>query len=165
MFSIFDLVIGAIGIRLTRKYKKLRNIPDLVFITDNLAFGGVTPYDKILKSKIDIIIDLREEVTLEDVNDDSLDYYKIGFKDVSIPNNSQISQINKLINEGKKRGKTIFVHCNLGRGRATLTTMYYLLDNGVDWNTALKKIKTRKFVYLNKKQLNFLLNRWNENKK
>jgi len=162
MFSIFDLVIGAIGIRLTRKYKKLRNIPDLVFITDNLAFGGVTPYDKILKSKIDIIIDLREEVTLEDVDDDSLDYYKIGFKDGHVPTDSQIDQIHHLINEGKKQNKTIFIHCNLGRGRATLTAMSYLLSDGYDWKTALKKIRTRRFVYLNKKQLNFLLQRWNE---
>jgi len=152
MFSIFDLAIGAVGIRLMRKYKKIRNIPDLVFVTDNLAFGGVTPYNKILKSKIDIIIDLRAEATQENVDNNSLEYHKMGFKEGSVPTDSLISQIHKLINDGKKRDKTIFVHCNLGRGRATLTTMSYLLKYGCDWETALKKIRTRRFVYLNKKQ-------------
>jgi len=161
VFSIFDLAIGAIGIRLSRKYKKIRNIPDLVFVTENLAFGGGTPYNKKLKSKIDIIIDLRAEEAQENVDNSSLEYHKMGFTDGSIPTDSQIDQIHKLINEGKKRDKTIFVHCNLGRGRATLTTMSYLLNDGYDWETALKKIRTRRYVYLNKKQWNFLKKRWN----
>ena len=160
MFSIFDLAIGAVGIRLMRKYRKIRNIPDLVFVTDNLAFGGVIPYNKMLKSQIDIIIDLRAEVAKENV-DNTFEYHKMGFKDGSVPTDSQIGQIHRLIKEGKKRNKAIFVHCNLGRGRATLTTMSYLLDEGYDWETALKKIKTRRFVYLNKKQWNFLKKRWN----
>jgi len=156
MFSIFDLVIGAVGIRLMRKYKKIRNIPDIVFVTDNLAFGGVTHYNKMLKSKIDIIIDLRLETAHENVDSDSFEYHKIGFTDGSDPTDSQINEINELINDGKKRGKTIFVHCNLGRGRATLATMSYLLNNGYNWKTALRKIRARRFVYLNKKQWDFL---------
>ena len=161
MFSTFDLAIGAIGIRLMRKYKKIRNISDLVFVTDNLAFGGVTPYNKLLKSKIDIVIDLRDETPNENVDDGSLEYHKIGFKDGSVPTDSQMTQILELINEGKKRDKIIFVHCNLGKGRATLTTMSYLLNDGYDWETALKKIKKRRFVYLNKKQFNYIKKRWN----
>ena len=162
MFSIFDLAIGAIGIRLMRKYKKIRNIPDLVYVTDNLAFGGVNSYNKLLKSKIDIVIDLRAEAPLENVENNSLEYHKIGFEDGSVPTDPQITKIHELINEGKKRDKTIFIHCNLGRGRATLTTMSYLLNNGYGWDTALKKIRIRRFVYLNKKQWNFLIKRWNE---
>jgi len=64
--------------------------------------------------------------------------------------------IHKIINEREKQGKTVFIHCNLGRGRATLMTMSYLLKQDLDWDTALKKIRKRRFVYLNKKQWNFL---------
>ena len=152
MFSIFDLVIGAAGIRLMRKYKKIRNIPDLVFVTDNLAFGGITPYNELFKSKIDIVIDLRAEAAQENVDNNSLVYHKIDLKDGGVPTDSQIIQVHKLINEGKKRNKIIFIHCNLGRGRATLITMSYLLNEGYEWETAMKKIKTRRFVYRNKKQ-------------
>lgn len=164
MFSIFDLVSGAIGIRLMRKYKKIRNIPDVVFVTDNLAFGGETPYNNKLKLKIDIIIDLRTEASQENVDNNSIEYHKIGFDDGSVPTVSQIDQIHELINEGKKRNKTIFIHCNLGRGRATLTTMTYLLNEGHDWKTALKKIKKRRFIYLNKKQLDFLKKHYRDKK-
>jgi len=34
--------------------------------------------------------------------------------------------------------------------------MSFLLKEGLDWKIALKKIKKRRFVYLNKKQMNFL---------
>jgi len=58
--------------------------------------------------------------------------------------------------KGKELNKITFVHCNLGRGRATLAAMSFLLKEGLDWTIALKKIKKRRFVYLNKKQMNFL---------
>ena len=148
--------VGAIGIRLIRKYKKIRNKPDAVFVTENLAFGGITSYKELAKLKIDSIIDLRVETPIENVDINFLKYHKIGFEDGSIPSDSQIVQIHKIINEGKKLNKITFVHCNLGRGRATLTAMSFLLKEGLDWKIALKKIKKRRFVYLNKKQMNFL---------
>jgi protein-tyrosine phosphatase len=56
----------------------------------------------------------------------------------------------------KKKEQGVFIHCNLGRGRATLTTFSYLLKVGIEWEDALRTIKRRRFVYLNRKQINFL---------
>ena len=156
MFTLFDLAIGAVGIRISRKYKKIRNIPDMVYVKKNLAFGGVTSYRELVKLKIDSVIDLRAETPIENIENNLIDYNKIGFLDGDVPTFSQIDMIHKIINEREKQGKTVFVHCNLGRGRATLMTMSYLLKQDLDWDTDLKKIRKRRFVYLNKKQWNFL---------
>jgi len=91
-----------------------------------------------------------------------LEYHKIGFQDGSIPSDLQIVQIHEIINGSEKLNKNTFVHCNLGRGRATLAIMSYLLKEGFDWKIALKKIRKRRFIYLNKKQVNFLEKRWNK---
>ena len=162
LFSKIDLIVGAVGIRLSRQFKKIRNRPDVIYVKDNLAFGGYTPYEELQKLKIDTIIDLRIETPTERIDDEIFEYHKIGIVDGGIPTKSQINQIHKIISEKESQGKTTFIHCNLGRGRATLTTLSYLLKDGNDWKTALKIIRKRKFVYLNKKQLNFLKNWYNE---
>jgi len=156
MFTLFDLAIGAVGIRISRRYKKIRNIPDIVYVKKNLAFGGVTSYSELIKLKIDSVIDLRAETPVENIENNLIECHKIGLLDGDIPTLSQIDMIHKIINDSEKLGKTVFIHCNLGRGRATLVTMSYLLKQDFDWDTALKKIKKRRFVYLNKKQWSFL---------
>jgi len=156
MFTKIDLIIGAIGIRLSRKFKKIRNQPDVVFVKENLAFGGYTPYEELKKYKINTIIDLRIETPSPDIDYEFVEYHKIGIVDGSVPNNSQINQIHKIISEKETQRKAVFIHCNLGRGRATLVTMSYLLRDGFDWSSAWKKVKQRRFVYLNKKQIEFL---------
>ena len=156
MFTKIDLIVGAIGIRISRKFKKIRNQPDVVFVKKNLAFGGYTPYEELKKLKIHTIIDLRIETSSPDIDSEFFEYFNIGIIDGSVPTNSQINQIHKIISENESKGKAIFIHCNLGRGRATLATMSYLLRDGFDWPSAWKKVKQRRFVYLNKKQIEFL---------
>ena len=155
MFTFIDLLTGAIGIRLMRKYKKIRKIPDVVFVKPYLAFGGYTFYEDLKKMKIDTIIDLRAEVSEELIEDNTLDYFKIGIIDGSVPSEDQINYIHKIIFENERRKKIVFIHCNLGRGRATLAIMSYLLVDQ-NWDTVLKKVRLRRFVYLNKIQINFL---------
>ena len=161
-FQKHDLIIGAIGIRLMRKLKQRRNEADVVFIDKNLTFGGITKYEKLSKSGITAILDLREEEPDEKTNRLNLKYLKIGIPDGSIPTSNQISKIIKWVKERRDNNDIVFIHCNLGRGRATLMTMSYLLDDGFDWESALKKIRKRRFVYLNKKQFQFLEKRWNK---
>jgi len=161
MFTKMDLIIGAVGIRISRKVKKIRNLPDVIFVKDNLAFGGYTPYDELKKIKINTIIDLRIETPEETSDKEIFEYHKIGITDGSFPSESQINQIHKIIEEKEKQGKTIFIHCNLGRGRSTLITLSYLLREGMDWEIALERVKRRRYVYLNKKQIGFLKKYWN----
>ena len=162
MFTKIDLIIGAIGIRILRKYKKIRNIPDVVFVKENLAFGGVTSSKELSKLKIHSVIDLRAEYSSKYVENELIEYHKFDIIDGDIPSESQINQIHEIISKNEKQGKAVFIHCNLGRGRATLTTLSYLLREGMSWEIAIKKIKKRKFVYLNKKQIDFLKKFLNE---
>lgn len=162
MFSEIDLIVGAVGIRLVRKYKKIRKIPDVIFVKKNLAFGGKTPYEGLARLNIKTVIDLRAE-TMNDAKENKfVQYHKFELLDGGIPTKSQINEIHEIIKENEKNQMGVFIHCNLGRGRATLTIFSYLLKNGIDWETASKIIRKRKFVYLNKKQIEFLREMKNE---
>lgn len=158
LFSPLDLVIGAIGIRLIRRYRKMASIPDIIFVQKNLAFGGMTCYERLRKLGINTIIDLRIEVSDQVQNDHSLAYHKIGIIDGSIPSIAQVNEVLEIINYNIGKKKKIFIHCNLGRGRAALITALFLLKDGMDLESTLKIVKKRKFIYLNNTQLNFLKN-------
>ena len=157
MFSKLDLLIGAAGIRLVRKYRNFRKIPDIVFVKKNLAFGGYTPYDDLKKLKIDFVLDLREEKP-KPTSSNMIDYQKIGIPDGKIPEKFQIKEIISILQDKLDAGRTVFIHCNLGRGRATLITLLYLIHDGMDQSSALKLVRKRPFVYLNRTQLNFIKN-------
>ena len=103
-------------------YKKIRNIPDIIFIKQNLGFGGATSYQELEKLGFTAILDLRNEALREIVENKSIKYEKIGIPDGLTPSKSQISQIISWMAENLNSGEKIFVHCNLGRGRATLGT-------------------------------------------
>jgi len=91
--SIIDLVKGAFGIRVLRKYRSLLNLPDMVFVSENLAFGGFTSYLELEKKGITTILDLRAETLEEKIDYNKLKYKKIKIIDNGIPTNSQICQI------------------------------------------------------------------------
>lgn len=137
-------------------YKKIRNIPDIVFVKENLGFGGATSYSELEKLGFTAILDLRNEVIESPVENKSIKYKKIGIVDGKAPSKSQISQIISWMTESLNSGEKVFVHCNLGRGRATLVVSLYLLSKGETLDSALRLVKKRRFVYLNKFQLNCL---------
>lgn len=155
MFSKVNLITGAIGIRLTRFFKIITKKPDVVFVNEQLGFGGYTDYEKLTELGITSILDLRNETKTPHVNN-RFSYYKIGIPDGHIPTEEQIFQIRNWIKKKIVLGETIFIHCNLGRGRATLITSLYLGFEGKDFKTIMKLIKKRKFVYLNEIQLKCL---------
>jgi len=156
LFSKIDLVIGAIGIRLMRKYKNFRNVPDVVFVKKNLAFGGATSYQGLEKKNINSVLDLRLEKPDEIITNNLIKYQKIGIPDGDIPSDNQVLQIEKTIKSNLSEGKTLLIHCSLGRGRATMITLLYLVYEGIDFENALAMVRKRRFVYLNKKQFNFI---------
>ena len=156
--STFDLIRGAIGIRLVRKYRSLFNVPDIVFVKENLAFEGITSYLELEKKGIATILDLRAETPEEKISNVKLRYKKIRIIDSGIPSNSQIDQIISWIKDSLDSGEKVFVHCNLGRGRASLIIAMYLIFDGMSLELSLNLIKKRKFTYLNQKQLDFLKN-------
>lgn len=157
-FQKHDLIIGAIGIRLMRKLKQRRNEADVVFVDENLTFGGMTNYEKLSQCGITSILDLREEEPHEKTNHLNIKYLKIGIPDGSIPTSNQISEIIKWVKEGRDNDDIVFVHCNLGRGRATLVTILCLISDGISLEQAMTLVKKRSYVYLNKNQLKCVKN-------
>lgn len=157
MFSKLDLVIGAIGIRILRYYERIIKKPDIFFVKPKIGFGGYTNYDALAELGITSILDLRKEESKAKFSK-NISYHKIGISNGSIPSEHQIIQIKKWFKEKLNNSETIFIHCNLGRGRATLVTSLYFAFEGYDFNSIIKLVKKRKFVYLNKKQLECLKN-------
>ena len=157
-FSKLDLIVGAFGIRAIRKYRSFCNSPDMEFVKENLSFGGFTSYSELEKKGITAILDLRAEVPEEKIFKSKLRYKKIRVTDSGIPSSSQITQIIDWIRGYLDSKEKVFVHCNLGRGRASLAIALYFIHEGFSLESSLKIIKKRKFIYLNKKQLDFLKN-------
>jgi len=158
MFSIADLVYGAIFIRIERTIKKIKKEPDIVFLTDNLAIGGYTNYS-LLVGKVDCILDLRKEApSLENFAKElGFEYLKVGIKDGGAPTSEQINLIVSWIEDKLKDNKKIFVHCNLGRGRAPLVACIFLKSKGLSLEGCLDLVKhKRKYVYFNHEQLKTL---------
>jgi protein-tyrosine phosphatase len=109
MLNTIDLMIGAVGIRLIRKYKKMRKIPDVIFVRKNLAYGGKTPYKELLNLNIKTVIDLRAEKINQNKENELVQYHKFQIIDGGIPTKSQISRIHKIIEENEKK-RTRSIH-------------------------------------------------------
>ncbi|MGB9758396.1 MAG: protein-tyrosine phosphatase family protein [Thermoproteota archaeon] len=158
MFSLLDLVYGAALVRIERTIKRIKKEPDIVFLTSNLAIGGYTDYS-LLVGKVDCILDLREEATsLEDFAKKlGFEYLKVGIKDGGAPTLEQANFIVSWIEDKLKSNKRVFVHCNLGRGRAPLVACIFLSSKGFSLNDCLNLVKhKRKYVYFNHEQLKTL---------
>ncbi|MCI4439439.1 dual specificity protein phosphatase family protein [archaeon] len=158
MFSVLDLICGAVFIRVERMIKRIKKKPDIVFLTSNLAIGGYTDYS-LLVGKVDCILDLREEAaSLEDFAKKlGFEYLKVGIKDGGSPTLEQANLIVSWIEDKLKNNKRVLVHCNLGRGRAPLVACIFLSSKGLSLNDYLNLVKRkRKYVYFSREQLKTL---------
>jgi len=159
MFSTFDHVTGAIGVRVRRFYLSVRKKPDLSFLDTNLGVGGACNIEDLTKEGIQSILDLRQEKgdnphELEKYN---IKYLQIKIADRSIPTISEIKKGIEWIALNIEQKKKVFVHCNLGRGRGPLLVILYLISKGQDKDEAIKYVKKiRRYSYLNKNQLKLI---------
>ena len=124
----------------------MRGAADFVFVEKNLSFGGNTNYEILSKNGITAILDLRVETDDEKTEHLGMKYLKIGILDGGIPTSNQISKIIKWVNERREKKDVIFIHCNLGRGRATLVTILCLIAEGVSLEDAMIWVKKRKCI-------------------
>jgi len=159
MFNTFDHITGAIGVRARRFYLSVRKKPDISFLNKNLGLGGVCNIEDLTKAGIQSILDLRQEKEdnpheLEKYN---LKYLQIKIADRSIPTLSEIKNGIEWLTLNIEQNKKVFVHCNLGRGRAPLFVILYLISKGQDKDDAIKYVKKiRRYSYLNKNQLKLI---------
>ncbi|RUM54728.1 MAG: hypothetical protein DSY85_06780, partial [Marinomonas sp.] len=90
---------------------------------------------------------------------EEIDYLNVPILDHSIPTEAQVERALNWIHTHRKDGRSVIVHCALGRGRSVFMMAAYLLSQHPDKTPAsvLKQIKAvRKSVHLNRKQLHEL---------
>ena len=159
MFNSFDLIYGACKVRIHRSYCKIRKRPDISTITDSISIGGSTTIKGLVTKGVSAIVDLR----YEDMDDPSqlkkysIDYLRVGIEDRGIPTYTQAKEIVNWVDERIINGNKVFIHCNLGRGRAPTIACLYLISKGTTVRNSIFKVKkNRAYTYLNKKQLEFI---------
>jgi len=137
-FNILDKVLGFIGNRVRRMVRK----PDIDWITRYLAVGG----------EIKEIPGYEESIWVIDlITNDPIPEGKY-------PLHGYVDAIVDLIEKIRNKGKKVFVHCRVGRGRAPLVVICYLMKyHCMSLDTAINKVRRRRpFTYLNKEQMRFV---------
>jgi len=87
----------------------------------------------------------------------SICYLNVPVLDRKTPNYFQIKEAITWIDYNISKNKKIFIHCNLGRGRAPTIVCLYLISKGMPANNAISMVKkNRRYTYFNKRQLNFI---------
>lgn len=159
MFGMLDHVIGAATVRIRRMILQILNKPDISVVNNNLCIGGVTKISNLAQNGISAILDLRSEDSdnIDDLLEYNITYLQIKIKDRTIPTYEDTTQMIKWLNANIASDKKIFVHCNLGRGRAPLMACLYLISCGMSPDKVIKLVKKcRRYMFLNARQLNFL---------
>lgn len=159
MFGIIDHVIGAYTVRIHRFLVNISKKPDMNFVIPNLYVGGNGSIDRLSKEGIDAILDLRNEKIddQEMISKYLINFLHLPIQDREIPSKKQISQALNWIQENLDNKKKVFIHCNLGRGRAPLIVSLYLISKGMNMKESIQKLKkNRKYTFFNKKQLNLI---------
>lgn len=134
-FSTLDKVLGFIGNRVRRMVRK----PDIDWINRYLAIGGRPLYTQGFH-----IIDARV------------------LQEGEYPNILLVDTLVDEIESHRKIGDIIYLHCRVGRGRAPLIAICYLMKyHGTHLDTAINKVRRRRpYTYLNKEQMRFVKDYW-----
>jgi|GEM_PF-306757 len=117
---------------------------------NGILFGPSLPYKKLVKWNIKAVIDLREEHEKSTVIIPStIDYYSFPIKDDSSLDPDSFNKLVSLIEKLLKKGN-IYIHCRLGRGRAPMVVVTYLISKGLPLEKAyLTVYSIRPYTYLN----------------
>lgn len=159
MFTAFDHVNGAILVRFRRFFLKIINKPDISLINSNLYVGGASDIESLVKTGIRDILDLRYELQddPEMLEKYAINYLRIRIHDRGIPNIEDTVNAINWIRDNINNNRKVFLHCNLGRGRAPLLAVIYLISEGMQHHDAIKLVKkNRVYTYFNKKQLQLI---------
>jgi len=160
MFRTLDHLNGAITVRIRRILFNLAKKSDISFITPNIGIGGVCNLEILFHGNVHAILDLRSEKgdNLIQIQKFSIDYMRIKIPDRGIPDEKDIVSAIKWIQNKIREDKKIFIHCNLGRGRAPMIACLYLISQGNDpYETIAYVKKLRKYTYFNNRQLNYII--------
>jgi len=117
---------------------------------NGILFGPALSYEKLKKLGIKSIIDLREDHEKSKVlAPHGISYYSFPIKDDSAPEPTSFHVLTSLVDECLQKGN-VYVHCRLGRGRAPMIVIAYLISKGLTLETAYQTVyDVRPYTYLN----------------
>jgi predicted ATP-grasp superfamily ATP-dependent carboligase len=129
-----------------RSYLSRKNISRF----DKILYGPAISYEKLKKLGVNSIIDLREDHEKSNVIVPyGINYYSFPIKDDSAPNLESFDYLISIIDKCLQKGN-VYVHCRLGRGRAPMVLIVYLISKGVPLDKAYSIVyEARPFSYLN----------------
>lgn len=116
---------------------------------------------QIKSEKISAVLDVTAEFSSLNwvAFQDDIDYLNIPILDHSVPSDTQIHRALNWIHTHRKTGRSVVVHCALGRGRSAFMVAAYLLSQNPQSSPSdiMDKIREiRQTVRLNKRQFRYL---------
>jgi predicted ATP-grasp superfamily ATP-dependent carboligase len=117
---------------------------------NGILFGPALSYEKLKKLGVKSIIDLREGCEKSKVLiPHGISYYSFPIKDDSAPEPTSFHVLTSLMDECLQKGN-VYVHCRLGRGRAPMVVIAYLISKGLTLETAYQTVyNVRPYTCLN----------------
>lgn len=155
MIDSVDLVVGGIVARCAKCSAAMKLRPNMSRVTEKVWIGGVNHPDLIVSGGFDAVLDLRENVPESyhrELIEHGIEYMNLPVRDgLGVPLGvlrSAATWIDRRSASGK-----VLVHCNLGRGRASVAVAAYLIHVGSCPEEALRIIKSSRWVmYVNPAQ-------------
>ena len=155
-FDIISLVFGAILARFLRFASLVHLLPNINRASHRLWVGGENHPCFILSEGFDAVVDLR--IRRSKTYETFMKKFKIKYLKRGIPNGlgmppKDLQNIVEWVFARVKGGEKVLIHCSLGRGRACLVAVAYLVYLGMDLEYAIMTVKKKRPVtYLNKRQ-------------
>ena len=158
--ELWDLMVGAVLARMYKVLSLLRLRPNMNKVTQNIWVGGANHPYFIVEQSFAAVVDLREK----DVRNYDFYLQKWGIKLLKRPTPDgfgmpprDLLETVEWIVARVRAGAKVLIHCDLGRGRAALVAISYLVYSGWDSETALRFVKERRrVIHLNSHQRNAL---------
>lgn len=141
-----------------REILSFLRIGDITWLEKSIAFGAKTNLSLLSAKGIDTVLDLNDEGEEKRTSLRlGLGYFGNYIRDDGVPSLQQLEKILFWINKQIASGHTVFIHCNLGRGRSPLIVVSYLIKKGYTLNKAIRYVKKiRPIVRFTRCQLKLL---------